>query len=296
MRMFQGFAAGLWPMELAIMTSYAPPQKLGVCLGVMQGSLTAGSVIGPLFGGVLAEIFGMRMSFFLAAGALFINFLMLFIFIKEPLQISASDGTTGACTKKEFSIFKSPVIRDMLTFAVFVQMTILLVQPVMATYIEELTGSSENIAMKAGFVFSLSGFAGAAAAPLWGRFGQHKGFYNSLICALTLAGIIAVVQSIPHTLFLFATAQFCVGLFFSGINPSINAILAKSTPNNAKGRVFGLLFSAQQLGSFIGPLLGAFIATAAGMHYIFIVAGIILLAISVAVRRHKPAQTTNLYR
>ena len=106
----------------------------------------------------------------------------------------------------------------------------------------------------------------------------------------------AVVQSIPHTLFLFATAQFCVGLFFSGINPSINAILAKSTPNNAKGRVFGLLFSAQQLGSFIGPLLGAFIATAAGMHYIFIVAGIILLAISVAVRRHKPAQTTNLYR
>lgn len=296
MRMFQGFATGLWPMELAIMTSYAPPQKLGVCLGVMQGSLTAGSVIGPLFGGVLAEIFGMRMSFFLAAGALFINFLMLFIFIKEPLQISASDEPTGAYTKKEFSIFKSPVIRDMLTFAVFVQMTILLVQPVMATYIEELTGNSENIAMKAGFVFSLSGFAGAAAAPLWGRFGQHKGFYNSLICALTLAGIIAVVQSIPHTLFLFATAQFCVGLFFSGINPSINAILAKSTPNNAKGRVFGLLFSAQQLGSFIGPLLGAFIATAAGMHYIFIVAGIILLAISVAVRRHKPAQTTDLYR
>ena len=121
---------------------------------------------------------------------------MLFIFIKEPLQISASDKPTGAYTKKEFSIFKSPVIRDMLTFAVFVQMTILLVQPVMATYIEELTGNSENIAMKAGFVFSLSGFAGAAAAPLWGRFGQHKGFYNSLICALTLAGIIAVVWGV----------------------------------------------------------------------------------------------------
>lgn len=36
MRMFQGFASGLWPMELAIMTIYAPPKKLGICLGIMQ--------------------------------------------------------------------------------------------------------------------------------------------------------------------------------------------------------------------------------------------------------------------
>lgn len=27
MRMFQGFASGLWPMELAIMTTYAPPKN-----------------------------------------------------------------------------------------------------------------------------------------------------------------------------------------------------------------------------------------------------------------------------
>lgn len=56
MRMFQGFALlGLWPMELAIMTTYAPPKKLGICLGVMQGSPTAGGIIGSLFGGILAE-------------------------------------------------------------------------------------------------------------------------------------------------------------------------------------------------------------------------------------------------
>ena len=47
MRIFQGFAAGLWPMDLAIMTLYAPPSKLGLCLGVMQGIMTAGGVIGP---------------------------------------------------------------------------------------------------------------------------------------------------------------------------------------------------------------------------------------------------------
>lgn len=76
MRLFQGFASGLWPMDLAIMTLYAPPKKLGFCLGVMQGTLTAGGVVGPLLGGVLAEAVGMRYSFFLAAAALFTNFLI----------------------------------------------------------------------------------------------------------------------------------------------------------------------------------------------------------------------------
>ena len=73
-RLFQGFAAGLWPMDLAIMTLYAPRERLGFALGIMQGTLTAGGVIGPLLGGMLAEAFGMRASFYIGGLALFINF------------------------------------------------------------------------------------------------------------------------------------------------------------------------------------------------------------------------------
>ena len=36
MRLFQGFASGLWPMDLAIMTLYAPPKKLGFCRGKLR--------------------------------------------------------------------------------------------------------------------------------------------------------------------------------------------------------------------------------------------------------------------
>lgn len=41
MRCFQGFSAGLWPACLAIMTSTAPREKMGSCLGIMQGGMTA---------------------------------------------------------------------------------------------------------------------------------------------------------------------------------------------------------------------------------------------------------------
>lgn len=287
MRLFQGFAAGLWPMDLAIMTTVAPKDKLGLCLGVLQGALTSGIVIGPLLGGILAEVFGMRPSFFIAAGALMLNFLAFVFLIKEPETTDVTEAVTPTAAAPRKSLWKKPIIRDMLLYGIFVQMVILLVQPIMTTYVEELSHTTENILFISGLVFSLSGFSSAMAAPLWGKFGQRSGFHRSLTWALTLAGICAVIQSIPDTLYPFATAQFAIGLFFSGIYPSINAILAENTDAREKAKVFGLLFSAQQIGSMAGPLLGGVIATVVGMKYVFLVAGLILLSISLSVRYRK---------
>lgn len=285
MRMFQGFAAGLWPMELAIMTIYAPPKKLGICLGIMQGALTAGGVIGPLFGGILAEAFGMRMSFFLAAAALFLNFLVLVFFIKEPPDDVKPTNEKQAEEKP--NLWKNPLIRNMLIYAVFVQFVILIIQPVLTTYVSELAGQMDNLIFISGLVFSLGGFASAISAPLWGRFGQHHGFHTALTYALIATGICFFLQSLPNDLMLFAASQFAVGLFFSGIYPSINAILAENTDAHTKGHVFGLLFSAQQIGSMTGPLLGGVVATFLGIKYIFILAALIVLAISIAAQRQR---------
>ena len=286
MRMFQGFSSGLWPMELAIMTIYAPPKKLGICLGIMQGALTAGGIIGPLFGGILAEAFGMRMSFFLAAGALFLNFVVLVFFIKEPpTDTAAADTAAAGAEGEKVSLWKIPVIRLMLVSAALVQVVILIVQPILTTYISHLAGELDNLVFISGLIFSMSGFSSAITAPLWGRFGQHHGFVKALRLSLVLAGIFFFIQAIPDTLYTFAASQFAIGLFFSGIYPSINAILAEKTSASIKGRVFGLMFSAQQVGAMGGPILGGVIATFLGMKYVFLAAGALLLFISIAVQR-----------
>ncbi|MCI6192595.1 MAG: MFS transporter [Megasphaera elsdenii] len=285
MRMFQGFASGLWPMELAIMTIYAPPKKLGICLGIMQGALTAGGIIGPLFGGILAEVFGMRMSFFLAAAALFLNFIVLVFFIKEPPTDTATGTDSPDAEGDKISLWKIPVIRLMLVSAALVQVVILIVQPILTTYISHLAGNLDNLVFISGLIFSLGGFSSAITAPLWGRFGQHHGFVKALRLSLVLAGIFFFVQALPDTLYTFAASQFAIGLFFSGIYPSINAILAEKTSASIKGRVFGLMFSAQQIGAMGGPILGGVIATFLGMKYVFLAAGALLLFISLAVQR-----------
>lgn len=287
MRMFQGFAAGLWPMELAIMTTLAPKEKLGLSLGVMQGALTAGGVIGPLFGGILAELFGMRPSFFVAAVALFINFLFLVFFIKEPAEATDEAAPETPMPTTKVNLWHIPIIRDMLIYGVFVQMVILIFQSIITTYITQLAGHLDNLIFISGFVFSLAGFSSALSAPVWGKIGQCAGFHKALTWALTAAGIVGVLQAVPDSLYLFAASQFAIGLFFSGIYPSLNAILAENTDSHTKGHVYGLLFSAQQIGSMIGPLLGSVIAMAFGMRYVFLAAGIILLGISISVRLRK---------
>ena len=318
MRMFQGFASGLWPMDLAIMTLTAPSKKLGMCLGIMQGVMTAGGVIGPLVGGVLATAFGMRMSFFLAAGALFANFLMFVFYIKEPpasvkamaelrrrkrlaAQGSAegqggNDGRDGSSESNENGgsdgtaapaspqIWHVPILRNMLLCGTCVSMVIMILQPILTTYIAALAGDMESIVFVAGLVFSLGGIAGTFAAPVWGKLGQRKGFFRVMALTMLCAGAGLVIQGLPDTLVWFAVMQFTCGLFLSGVHPSINAVLAEHSSAEIKGRIFGYLFSAQQIGSMAGPILGGAVATFIGMHAVFYVAGALMVALSFAVR------------
>ena len=282
-RVFQGFASGLWPMDLAIMTLYAPQERLGFSLGIMQGTLTAGGVVGPLLGGVLAELFGMRTSFYIGGLALFINFLAFTFIIKEPPMPKSTVPLTAE-EKNSMHLWHIPILRTMMIVSTLAQMVLYILMPVITTYIKALAGSMDNIVFVAGAVFSLSGIAGAIAAPLWGIYGTRRTYFNSMFLAMLFGGIMFTLQGIPDTLMPFAIMQFGVGLFIAGIQPSLNAIIAQHTPPQLKGSVFGLLFSAQQIGGAAGPLLGGVVATYLGMHYLFPTAGAILLLLALFVR------------
>ena len=278
-RLFQGFASGLWPMDLAIMTLYAPRERLGFALGILQGTLTAGGVVGPLLGGVLAEAFGMRASFYIGGLALFINFLAFTFIIKEP-PTPKDTASLSAEDENPWHLWRIPILRTMMIVSTLAQMVVFILQPVLTTYIKGLAGDIENIVLAAGVVFSLGGIAGAIAAPLWGIFGTRRGYFVSMCLAMSFAGIILTLQGIPETLVPFAAMQFGVGLFAAGVQPSLNAVIAQHTPSRLKGSVFGMLFAAQQVGGFTGPLLGGIVATYLGMHYLFPTAGAILLTLA----------------
>ncbi|MDO5532608.1 MFS transporter [Sutterella sp.] len=284
-RMFQGFASGLWPACLAIISSSVPKTRLGLSMGTMQSGMTAGGVIGPLFGGILAEMFGMRATFFLGAAALFIITLMIIFKIKEPVKKKVAKN---AAPRPKTNLLKVPVVQRMLITAGVVQLTILLLQPVLPMYVGELQGSMDRIVFVSGLLFSVVGISGVIASPLWGIAGQKWGYRPALYLALLGSGIFAMIQAIPDTLIPFGIWRFIGGLTFAGIFPAINAVLTNSTGPEDRGRIFGLSYAAQQIGSVIGPILGGVIAMYFGIKVVVFLTGFLLIPMVVWLYLKRP--------
>lgn len=289
-RILQGFAAGLWPASLSLMSAYVPKTKVGIAMGVMQSANICGGIIGPLFGGVMAQTFGMRISFFIAGGALVMITLITLFFIKEPPRQQAEHGAAKAPAASYGALLRNRTIRMLLLCTGLTNMVILLLQPIMTLYIGQLRGTQENLLMVSGLVFSFSGIAGAIAAPIWGRQGQAHGFFKTEVISLFAAGVLICSQFIPSTLIPFAILNFIVGLGFSGIFPSANSMIIVNTQTSERGTAFGLLFSAQQIGGTIGPLLGGVLATFINYGYIFPIAGSILVFMSIFLFFKAPAE------
>ncbi|MCX7779471.1 MAG: MFS transporter, partial [Negativicutes bacterium] len=62
-RILHGISTGFVPASLTIVASSVPEERIGYSLGLMQTATLTGSIIGPLFGGILAHLFGIRASF-----------------------------------------------------------------------------------------------------------------------------------------------------------------------------------------------------------------------------------------
>lgn len=280
-RILQGFANGFVPASMAIVASSTPKDKMGFSLGFMQTALLIGGILGPLMGGSLSHFFGMRLSFVIAAGIIFLGTIGVGLFVTEPEN---TDSTCEGSIIDDLKIaFTNRKLVEMLLLLFSVQMISMMLQPLITLYVAQLQGKMEGVVLTAGIVYSLAGIAGAMAAPTWGKFGQQKGFIKMLIIAFIGAGVFNLGQFFVSTVYQFSILQFLFGLFIVGVYPAINTIAVNSTEKAFQGRIFGLTTTANQLGSMVGPLVGGVISSWLGIGPVYLFAGSVLILIGIIV-------------
>ena len=93
-RIFQGFSSGFVPASMALVASSAPPEKLGFCMGIMQTAVVIGGIVGPLMGGTLSHLFGMRMAFIVAGVILSVGTVAVGWLVVEPERMAAPPETS----------------------------------------------------------------------------------------------------------------------------------------------------------------------------------------------------------
>lgn len=275
-RMLHGLVGGFVPASMSIVASVAPQRELGWSLGMMQAGTMTGGILGPLFGGLLAEWFGQRASFIIAGAIILLASLAVIFWVKEGEQTRTTTHKTNMWVEIRMA-FQSRTLIHLLSLLLLFQLALNMIQPLLTLHIANLRGSVEGAVLSSGFVLSLIGIAGIIASPIWGRAGEKYGYVKVLVVCFMSGGLVVSTQFFLDQLWLFTVVQFIFGLFVAGIAPAVNTLVVRSTDDDFRGRSFGLTTSANQVGSMIGPLIGGGLGLFMGIHWIFVATGIMLV-------------------
>ncbi|RXZ81827.1 MFS transporter [Paenibacillaceae bacterium] len=279
-RMLHGLVGGFVPASMSIVASVTPENKVGWSLGMMQAGTMTGAIMGPLLGGGLSVLFGLRMSFVISAALILIATLAVIKWVREGE--TKKQKRTKIWDDLKYAL-SSPSLTRLLLLLLIFQLSINMMQPLLTLHIAALQGDLRGAVLSSGFVFSLIGIAGIIASPLWGKAGETRGYNKMLAFCLIISGIVVSMQFFVEQLWLFTVVQFCFGLFMAGIAPAVNTLVVRETDEAFRGRSFGLTTSANQLGAMIGPLIGGGMGLFLSIHWIFVTTGAVLLCTGITV-------------
>ena len=280
-RMVMGIVSGFVPACMAIAGSTLPEEKVGWGMGLLMAADASGSITGPLLGGFLSQIFGMRLSFAVSSIFLGLATIAILTMVKEPppvLKPGVSTKINPVSLLKDLgSMLSNKVVLSILVLYAIVRACTMVIQPLLSLYVNDVMQGDPSAVTISGFILSLAGVAGIIAAPFWGNRGHDFGYVKVLSAVLVCAGFISVLQMGIHDIWLFAGVYFIYGLFLAGAAPNIFSFLVQSTATDERGKAFGLSTAASQLGGAIGPIIGGILGTFISLGHIMGITGCILM-------------------
>jgi MFS transporter, DHA1 family, multidrug resistance protein len=279
LRFLQGSLSGFVAPSLALMASCAPEEKTGQSLGTLQSSLVTGMVGGPLLGGVLSHFVGYRPLFFGTAFFCLMGASIVIYFVKEDFVRQEKKDRSSVRRNLGF-VLHSSELRGLLCLLILVQLSTVMVAPFLSLFVEYLKVTPTHVGLMTGVVFGITGITNAVFAPFWGKKSDRVGTRKILRRSLMGITLLSLPQAFVTNIYQLLILRGGLGVFFSGVIPTINTIIRRSTPQNNQGGIFGIFQSGLLLGNMAGPLIGGLLAASMGIRSIFIIStGIFCIAL-----------------
>lgn len=265
-RAVNGLLAGYIPAANVLVATNTPDSHLGRALGLLQAASAAGTISGPLIGGVAAQLLGPRGAMLVAAGLLALaGLLPILSGIQERVQPQSPVDWRQVGQRVMLDVREAladPGVSRLFGLQLLFSMAQVMTQPTLPLYVATLV--SRDVALVTGMVYSAAGIATAVGAPAASRWGDRDPL-ALLRCGIVAASLTHAAQGlVPHPLFL-AGARLAFGLSASAVVVASGVLLARRTPPEHRGRAFGVLQSVNGAGAVAGPLLGGALGEVAGL-------------------------------
>lgn len=279
LRMANGTISGFVPAAVSLVSSTTPKDRMGFAMGTLQSGGTAGAILGPFIGGLMADQFGYRPIFYITGALLFMASTVSWILIKESFdkKVAAARPQTGVLAGLR-DLLKIKQIPVLLSVTFLIQFAMLAPMQLIPLYVEHLHGTTENLAFYAGFVGSVTGISNLFSAPLLGRLSDRIGSTRILLVSLLGAAIMLLPQAFVGSVGQLLVCRFLQGCFMGGLIPTVNSLIRKVTPDGKESRAFGFNASAQALGNMVGPVVGGALSGFVGIEGLFVLSSVMLLA------------------
>lgn len=285
LRLLQGIFSGYISNATALIATGTPRERSGQVLGTLATGSTAGTLLGPLLGGVAASAFGYRYTFFITGTILFIVFLLSLFFVHEEFTpIKKADMLPAKTIFKEL---KYPhVVLGMFITTLIIQASNNSISPIISLFIRQLLHGHGNVTLVSGIVASIPGIATLIAAPRFGKLGDRIGSERILAIGLLFAVIVYIPMSFVHNVWQLGALRFLIGISDACLLPAVNSLLTKYSPQYAAGRIFSYNQSFQASGNVAGPLIGSSVSSIFGYRGVFLSTSLLVLVNFLLVRRN----------
>ena len=272
-RLIQGLVSGFYSASITLIASESPIERTGWALGLLASANLAGSLIGPLLGGYIADTVGIRNDFIIVGIIMGLAGLLAAVFIHEDYVPKDNvEKLSISKLKEQIPEFNSIIALCVASFIYAI--CIMSLQPVISVYIKGiLPSNTENIAFIAGAVFSAMGIAQLISSSPLGKLVDKIGPRKVLVISLIYVGILNIPQAYVSDVYQLAIIRFLQGFGLGGMLPALNTYLSSKTPREFTGQVFSYNQSCLFLGYFLGAVGGASLMAWLGFTTLFWASG-----------------------
>ncbi|MDP9910473.1 MFS family permease [Variovorax boronicumulans] len=271
LRLLAGLLGGYASGSMVLVATQTPKDRTGWALGTMSSAIMAGNLVGPLVGGVLPPLVGIRNTFFAAGAMIFIAFLATAFLIREEKKAPSAAKQRGASDDIGWAAVpdKRPLVAMLFT-GMLLMLANMSIEPIITVYVATLLDDPQRVTMMAGLVMSAAALGSILSASRLGKLADRVGHWNVIVGCLAVSALLLIPQAFVTSGWQLVVLRFLMGLSLGGLLPCIASVIRHNVPERVAGNMLGYSTSAQYAGQVAGPLLGGFVGGHVGMRAVFL--------------------------
>lgn len=283
LRALLGVFAGYGALTISMAAQSVPRDRMAKAIGTVQTGHRLGPAVGPVIGGLLAPLVGLRNAFLVAAAFYVAAVVLVILMYKDPVRPPAT-----AAPRTGWAVFSHLLSLPGFVLALFVIFGLQTVDrsfgPVLPLYVAQVGVEAQRVPIVSGILFSLGAVAAAFGSQLASRLLQRRTARQVIVTGTATAATALTVIVVAPSLWLVGAAMAVVGLAIGVATTTIYSVAGSLLPADAHATGFGVMTTASLIGLAVSPVVAGFIG-GSGLRWVFVADVFLLAVLAVLVAR-----------